>query len=84
VSTKRSAAILLFAIALATTGCHSTAAEVVQSEASTDLACPQKKIQVKPAAEKGTYQAEGCGKKATYECGGWDSYNQAPICEPAR
>jgi hypothetical protein len=78
------APILAIALALATTGCHSTAVEVVQSQASTDLACPEKKIQVKPAGEKGTYQAEGCGKKATYECGGWDNYNQAPICEPAK
>jgi hypothetical protein len=76
--------ILALALPLATAACHSTAAEVVQSLATTDLACPAKKIQVKPAAEKGTYQAEGCGKRATYECGGWDSYSQAPICEPAR
>jgi ferric-dicitrate binding protein FerR (iron transport regulator) len=70
------------ALALATAGCHSTAVEVVQSQATTDLACPQGKIQVKPAGEKGTYQADGCGKKATYVCGGWDSYNQAPVCQP--
>jgi hypothetical protein len=70
------------ALALATAGCYSTSVEVVQSHATIDLACPLKKIQVKPAAEKGTYEAQGCGKKATYECGGWDSYSQAPICEP--
>ena len=72
------------AVALATAGCHSTAVEVVRSEASTDFACPESKIQVKPAQEKGTYLADGCGKKGTYVCGGWDSYNQAPVCEPGK
>jgi hypothetical protein len=74
--------VLALALGLVTAGCHSTSVEVVQSHAATDFACPEKKVQVKPAGEKGTYQAEGCGKKATYECGGWDNYNQAPICEP--
>ena len=74
-------ASLAIVVALATAGCHSTSVEVVQAHAATDFACPEKKIQVKPAAEKGTYEAEGCGKKGTYECGGWDSYSQAPICE---
>lgn len=67
---------------LATAGCHSTSVEVVRSQASTDLACPESKIQVKPAKEKGSYVAEGCGKNASYACAGWDSYNQAPVCQP--
>ncbi len=71
-------------LAMATAGCHSTAVEVVRSIASTDLACPEAKIQVKPAQEKGTYRADGCGKNAMYTCGGWDSYSQAPVCEPAK
>lgn len=71
------------AAALAVVGCHSTAVEVVRSQASTDLACPEAKIQVKAdAKEKGTYEADGCGKNATYACAGWDSYNQAPVCQP--
>lgn len=71
------------AAALVLAGCHSTAVEVVRSQAATDLACPEAKIQVKPdAKEKGTYQADGCGKNATYACEGWDSYNQAPVCQP--
>ena len=75
--------VVALALALCTAGCHSTAAEVVQSQASTDLACAPAKIQVKPdAKEKGTYEADGCGKKATYACAGWDSYNQAPVCQP--
>ena len=76
---------LVFALALSLplAACHSTAAEVVQSQASTDLACPEAKVQVKPdAKEKGTYEADGCGKKATYACAGWDAYNQAPVCQP--
>lgn len=74
----------ILALAIATAGCHSTAVEVVRSVASTDLACPESKIQVTPAKEKDTYRADGCGKNATYACAGWDSYSQAPICEPAR
>ncbi len=76
------APLFALAFALTTAGCHSTAAEVVRSLASTDLACPENKVQVKPGAEKGSWLADGCGKKASYACGGWDSYNQAPVCQP--
>jgi hypothetical protein len=71
-------------IALAAVGCHSTSAEVVRSQASSDFGCAEKKIQVKPTKDKDTFDAEGCGKKGTYTCEGWDSYNQAPICRTAR
>ena len=81
---------LLLPIALALAGCHSTAVEEVKSLASSDWACPQDKIQVTPTKEEGcrlgggetpcTYAADGCGKKATYECQGWDSYSQKPLC----
>jgi hypothetical protein len=71
-------------VALAAVGCHSTSAEVVRSQASSDFACAESKIQVKPTKDKDTFRAEGCGKSGTYACEGWDSYNQAPICAPAR
>jgi hypothetical protein len=54
----------------------------VQSAASSDIACAEKDIHVTPMQPKGTYRAEGCGKKATYVCEGWDSYDQKPICTP--
>jgi hypothetical protein len=65
---------------MAAVGCHSTAVEVVRSQAASDLGCAESKTQVKPAKEKDTFDAEGCGKSRTYACEGWDSYNQAPIC----
>jgi hypothetical protein len=71
-------------VALAAVGCHSTSVEVVRSRASSDFPCAEGKIQVKPTKDKGTFHAEGCGKSGTYTCEGWDSYNQAPICAPAR
>jgi hypothetical protein len=71
-------------VALAAVGCHSTSVEVVRSRASSDFPCAESKIQVKPAKDKDTFHAEGCGKSGTYACEGWDSYNQAPICAPAR
>jgi hypothetical protein len=71
-------------VVLAAVGCHSTSEEVVRSHASFDLACAESKIQVKPTKDSGTFHAEGCGKSRTYTCEGWDSYNQAPVCAPAR
>jgi hypothetical protein len=71
-------------VALAAVGCHSTSVEVVRSKASSDFPCAESKIQVKSTKDKGTFHAEGCGKSGTYTCEGWDSYNQAPICAPAR
>lgn len=77
-------AVALVALALAAAGCHSTSAEVVTSLASYDFACPEKKIQVTPGHDKGTWHAEGCGKRSDYVCEGWDSYNQQPVCSPNR
>jgi hypothetical protein len=65
-------------------GCHSTSVEVVRSQASTDFACAERKIQVTPTKDGDTFHAEGCGKSGNYTCEGWDSYNQAPVCGPAR
>jgi hypothetical protein len=67
-------------VALAALGCHSTSAEVVRSQASSDFSCPESKIQVDATKGKGTFDAKGCGKSGTYACEGWDNYNQAPIC----
>ena len=71
-------------LAFAAVGCHSTSAEVVRSQASSDFPCAESKVQVKPTKDKDTFRAEGCGKSGTYRCEGWDSYNQAPLCAPAR
>lgn len=76
------AALVLLAIAGA--GCHSTSVEVVRSLAADDFGCPEKKIQVTPGRDKGTWRADGCGKRGDYTCEGWDSYNQKPVCAPAR
>jgi len=78
---RRSPGSLVFAlVALGAVGCHSTAVEVVRSQAASDFACAESKTRVEPAKEKDTFHAEGCGKSRTYACEGWDSYNQAPIC----
>lgn len=80
---------LALGLVLATVGCHSTAAEVVQAQAANDFFCDEAKVKVaqvkdKPGSEsdKETYTAEGCGKKGSWACGGWDSFNQRPICTP--
>ena len=54
--------------------------EAVQAVAGDDFSCPEDKVKVTPAQEKDTFAAAGCGKKGTYVCEGWDSYNQKPIC----
>ena len=74
----------LMVLALAAVGCHSTAAEVVRAHAADDFGCAEKKIQVTAGHDKGTWRADGCGKSGSYTCEGWDSYSQAPICEPSR
>lgn len=71
-------------MALAAAGCHSTSAEAVLSQASTDFMCAEPKVHVTPTKDKSAFVAEGCGKSATYTCEGWDNANQAPICTPKR
>jgi hypothetical protein len=71
-------AILVLPLAVA--GCHLTSVEAVQAVAGTDFSCPEDKVKVTPAQEKDTFVAAGCGKKGTFVCEGWDSYNQKPIC----
>jgi len=70
----------ILTLPLVTAGCHLTAVEAVQVVAGDDFSCPEEKVKVTPAQEKDTFAAAGCGKKGTYVCEGWDSYNQKPIC----
>jgi len=72
--------LAILALPLAVAGCHLTSVEAVQGVAGTDFSCPEDKVKVTPAQEKDTFVAAGCGKKGTYVCEGWDSYNQKPIC----
>jgi hypothetical protein len=72
--------LAILALPLAVAGCHLTSVEAVQAVAGTDFFCSEDKVKVAPAQEKDTFVAAGCGKKATYVCEGWDSYNQKPIC----
>jgi len=71
---------VILALPLAIAGCHLTSVEAVQAVAGTDFSCPENKVKVTPAQEKDTFVADGCGKKGTYVCEGWDSYDQKPIC----
>ena len=61
-------------------GCHLTSVEAVQAVAGSDFSCSEDKVKVTPTQEKETFVADGCGKKGTFVCEGWDSYNQKPIC----
>jgi hypothetical protein len=70
----------ILALPLVVAGCHLTSVEAVQAVAADDLSCPKDTVNVTPAQEKDTFVAAGCGKKGTYVCEGWDSYNQKPIC----
>ena len=72
--------LAILAFPLAVVGCHLTSVEAVQVVAADNLSCPEDKVKVTPAQEKDTFVAAGCGKKGTYVCEGWDSYNQKPIC----
>jgi hypothetical protein len=70
----------ILALPLVAAGCHLTSVEAVQAVAGDDFSCPGENVKVTPAQEKDTFVAAGCGKKGTFVCEGWDSYNQKPIC----
>ena len=76
--------LAILALPLATAGCHLTSVEAVHAVAGNDFSCPEDKVKVTPAQAKDTFVADGCGKKGTYVCEGWDSYDQKPICRPQR
>jgi hypothetical protein len=63
---RRSALLAVASLAVVAFACHGFAPTVKRSMSS-DLRCPEEKIQVK-SLSGGTYQADGCGKSATYEC----------------
>jgi hypothetical protein len=73
-----------FAIVLVALGCVSKVAlKTVRTKASTDFSCKESEVKVVELPDAGpkTYRAQGCGKKATYVCEGWDSYSQEPVCD---
>ena len=63
---RRTALLAVASLALVASACHGFEPTVKRSMSS-DLRCLEEKIQVK-ALSGGIYQAEGCGKSATYEC----------------
>lgn len=63
----RLASTLLVLAAVGTSGCLSSRRLAV-SDASEDLACPKKQLEVHTIGN-GAYRATGCGRTATYQCG---------------
>jgi hypothetical protein len=76
--------LVLLGIVVVAFGCvGKIALKTVRTKASSDFACKESEIKVTELPDAGpkTYRAQGCGKKATYACEGWDSYAQEPICD---
>lgn len=66
---KRSPTASLLALGLlvvGTSACHGFQPSVRRAMSS-DMKCPEDKIEVKELTG-GSYQADGCGKSAVYEC----------------
>jgi hypothetical protein len=73
-----------------------SAPSVIRPKASWDMRCPEKDITIvqiervhikrnvwtgQEKVSRSIYRADGCGTSATYVCEGWNSYEQAPVCE---